>query len=1275
MKWGWNGSPGAPTGDSFTEFPLWKERFAILWIICSLQWGGHGTICRTMPTRHPSLRIRSNGRLRSLATPAGRGALFFDWISLSRWREAAPSSCGPFIYLEENGNWTEHAGAESLDLRSELSIEIHPVLDLEIRRLTLRDTAGRDRNIRVSFTTEIALHHPMGDAGHPAFAKLFVQTETAGNGHALLARRRPRGHNENWPWYGQLLGGDIHSVSQETNRVTCLGRGRGWDDPALMDAAGPLSGETGNVLDPVFCWRGQTRVPAYGEAVIYLVSACASGREECLALLAHPDAAALAGRFDEAESARLEKERALGFTEEERTFCDGFIAALLGADPKLKAPPPAELAGAEAVHRHAAGPEQSRVLLNAPLESAGGLWLSRALPYWRALGLDTMVLVAKGSTAPLPEGFFALTEETWTSAELSWLAASAQLVVGTSVPDLPEPASEVLPRPAAPGVSEDEAVVVTDLAHWNGHGGFTDENEYVIAQSLRNGRLHRPPMPWINVLANERFGCLVSENGAGYTWARNSQANRLSPWSNDPVGDPHGEALWLRDRESGLIWSPLPGPIRPASAFVVTHGHGTTRFATERDGLRMETTFVVPPEDPVKLVVVRLQSTDGRTREFEVARWVDLVMASQMDRHHATLAWTGSDGISRAVNPRAGDFHGGIAFAFTSHNGNQPSDMAFFHSRSNFFGNESHHSGPHSWAASSPADARGFGRDAGFGNLFRITVHPEHSTEITFVFGEAMAETEIATMAEKYRRADAAEATIGLTLGFWKDRLGRLQVRTPLPGVDRVVNGWLLYQNLACRMWGRSAFYQSGGAYGFRDQLQDAGAFAANHPGLFREQILRHAASQFIEGDVLHWWHPEPMNRGMRTNFSDDLLWLPYLISHYLETTGDTTVLDEKRPFLRAEHLPPGEDEMYLQPEVSGETGSIFEHACRSIDRSLTRGAHGLPLMGIGDWNDGMSRIGREGKGESVWLGFFLHAILGKWIPLCRERGETQRADAYETYLADLRVALENAGWDGAWYRRAYYDDGTPLGTKDGGECVIDALAQAWAVLSEAAPPDRAAAALDALLDQLVDNEAGIIRLLTPPFVNTPHDPGYIKGYVAGVRENGGQYTHAACWVVRAMAEAGRRDTAAALLERMSPVWHTRDAAAVSRYQTEPYVIAADIYGADPHVGRGGWTWYTGSAGWFYRVVVESVLGLTIHGGKELVLSPRVPDTWPGYEILWTEPDGKTRHEIRVHNPVGSAAGVVTCTVDGQPHPPANGVARWPMAADGKSHHVEITLG
>jgi cyclic beta-1,2-glucan synthetase len=490
-----------------------------------------------------------------------------------------------------------------------------------------------------------------------------------------------------------------------------------------------------------------------------------------------------------------------------------------------------------------------------------------------------------------------------------------------------------------------------------------------------------------------------------------------------------------------------------------------------------------------------------------------------------------------------------------------------------------------------------------------------------------------------------------------------------------MVNGWLLYQNIACRIWGRSAFYQSGGAYGFRDQLQDSGALAALHPEMMRSQILLHAAQQFPEGDVTHWWHPEPMGRGMRTKFADDLLWLPYLTDHYLQVTGDHEVLKESCPFIEGPLLAHNEDEEYMKPKVSTKSASVFEHCCLAIDKSLTRGSHGLPLIGIGDWNDGMSRIGREGRGESVWMGFFLFAILNRWIPLCEAHGENVRVKKYTIYRDALLIAVNDAGWDGEWYRRAYYDDGTPLGSHTGDECRIDSLAQAWAVISKAAPADRVEQSLNSLERELIDPEFDIIRLLYPPFVNTPHDPGYIKGYVAGVRENGGQYTHAACWVIRAMAEAGRRDEATELLKHLSPIWHSRDANAVARYQVEPYVVAADIYGEAPHVGRGGWTWYTGSAGWMFRVAVESVLGFRMENGTSLTLDPRVPDDWNGYKIDYRTISGRTLYRINVSNPNRNALGVSSLFVDGESRPVIGRVARWDIVDDGVEHVIQVTLG
>ncbi len=1220
-----------------------------------------------MTTPSKPFQILTNGRLRSLITPGGQGGLFYDWVALTRFSEMSPHGCGPRLYLREGDSHSP----ENLCL--EIDAGIAPQIDVEIRKITLTNHSPSHRQIELTSYAEIALNHPLGDAGHPAFSKLFVQTAVAGTSPILLARRRPRGLNENWPWLAQTLIADGPQASWETNRARFLGRGRTPLDPAAMDQPGPLSGETGNVLDPVMAWRQTLALGPHQTTVIWLLSAAAVDEPTVMAIMLQCQArgvpAALLNQAQVAATARLTQ---LEIDPASAARYQALAATMLFGRSDRQVPE--SLSGSAIVHRFPLGGDEIRVIARATWAAAGTQDLLKALPFWRALGLSVRLFVMDAThPQPVQEGVTLIDPSTFTSDEMEWWLASAQWIAGEEI-DSPTPAPAQAPPHAATPPADDSADLDEPLQHFNGHGGFSaDGREYVIPMALKNGRLHLPPMPWVNVLANPEFGCIVSERGAGYTWSRNSQANRLTPWSNDPICDPHGEAFYLRDQQTGECWSPLPGPCPPRSAFVVRHGFGRTRFSSNYSELAQNVEFLVPPADPLKLVSIRLKNESAVTRQLTFFSYHSLLLGASPDRHHASLAWTDAVGVQHAVNPRAGDFAGGRTFSFIAVHGAAPAHQASNHSSAAFLGSGGI-AAPSALSATEPWNKNaGFGRDACFSRKISFSLPAGAEIEIVIGLGEAMSEAAVEQLTARYQLAGALSTTG--TDAFWDKMLGGLKIKTPLPEVDLMVNGWLLYQNLACRIWGRSAFYQSGGAYGFRDQLQDSGALAALHPELMRSQILLHAAQQFTEGDVTHWWHPAPMNCGMRTKFADDLLWLPYLTHHYLKVTGDHGVLDESCSFLEGPLLQEGEDEEYLKPKISEQRASVFEHACLAIDKSLTQGVHGLPLMGIGDWNDGMSRIGREGKGESVWMGFFLITILEHWIPLCTARGQSERAEIYRSYRDALITAVNAAGWDGEWYRRAYYDDGTPLGTHTDDECRIDALAQAWAVISKAAPTERAVKSLDSLQRELVDPEYDIIRLLHPPFVNTPHDPGYIKGYVAGVRENGGQYSHAACWVIRAMAEAGRRQDAAKLLQHLSPIWHSRDAEAVARYQVEPYVIAADIYGAAPHVGRGGWTWYTGSAGWMFRVAVESILGLRLENGDTLVLDPRVPDDWPGYSIAFRTPSGRTLYRIEVVIPAANADRVTQLSVDGQTVELENSIARWPMLDDGQEHPVLVTLG
>ena len=645
-------------------------------------------------------------------------------------------------------------------------------------------------------------------------------------------------------------------------------------------------------------------------------------------------------------------------------------------------------------------------------------------------------------------------------------------------------------------------------------------------------------------------------------------------------------------------------------------------------------------------------------------------LASGSDRFVRTRLEPGQTGHDTlfADNPTAGEFASRVAVACAVAPGASVSATA---DRAAFLGRFGTPEAPAALLAGTPFDGRaGAGLDPCAAFRCERTLAPGETATVAFVLGEAKDADAAEALRATFGNLEAVAAELASVEAFWAELTSRVQIETPEPTLDRLVNGWLVVQNLACRIWGRTAFYQSGGAYGFRDQLQDSLAFATTDPAVPRTQILRNAAHQFPEGDVLHWWHP-PTSKGMRTRFADDLLWLPLLASQYVDVTGDASVWDERTPFVGAPPLEPGEDEVYLTPVRLGETATVYEHACRAIDRSLATGAHGLPLMGVGDWNDGMNRVGREGRGESVWMGMFLFDILGRIAPLAHARGDADRAATYRAHREALREAVNDGGWDGDWYRRAYYDNGDPLGSHESDECQIDALAQSWAVLTGVAPPERAEQALEALEARLVDRDADLIRLLTPAFDRTPNDPGYIKGYLPGVRENGGQYTHAALWAVRAFAEGGRCETAAALLAMLSPASHTETPAGVATYMAEPYVVAADVYGVEPHVGRGGWTWYTGSAGWMWRVAVESVLGLTVDAGEALRLAPCIPAAWPGFSLRYRLPDGSGT-SVAVTVTRGASAAL---RIDGAPHPlEADGSARIPLRRDGKEHAVHLTL-
>jgi cyclic beta-1,2-glucan synthetase len=803
------------------------------------------------------------------------------------------------------------------------------------------------------------------------------------------------------------------------------------------------------------------------------------------------------------------------------------------------------------------------------------------------------------------------------------------------------------------------------LEFMNGLGGFAnDGREYRIV--LEQGQ--QTPAPWINVVANPAFGFLASESGSGYTWAGNAHENKLTPWSNDPISDPAGEAIYVRDEDSGALVTPTALPIRlKEGRYVASHGQGYSRFESTAIDLQMTLTQFVPLRDPVKISRLLVKNLSSRSRRLSLTAYVEWVLGVAPARSAQDLCTelAGDLGALTARNPFNADSPGSIAFLDVG--GTQRS---FTGDRREFVGRHGNLRSPLALAPGHRLSGRvGAGLDPCGALQNLVKLEPGETAEFRVLLGQAKDQDQLKHLVATYRACDL-DALLGETRDFWEGGLSALQVKTPDRAMDLMLNRWLPYQTLSCRVWARSAFYQCGGAYGFRDQLQDVMALILAHPKIVRAQLLLASEKQFKEGDVLHWWHP-PSGAGVRTHISDDRLWLPYAVARYADATGDRGVLDETRAFLEGPPVAPGKETLYFTPKASAEMVSLYEHGARALDCSLATGVHGLPLMGGGDWNDGMNKVGIEGRGESVWLAWFLIENLRRFAPLAEARGDHAHAAAWLDAARTLAAAAESNGWDGDWYRRAFFDDGSLLGSAGMAECRIDSIAQSWAVLSGAARPDRAARAMAALEEYLWRRDDGLQVLLTPPFSTTRPDPGYIMGYLPGLRENGGQYNHASAWAVAAYAAIGEGAKAHELFSMINPARRAGTRAGMQRYKVEPYVMAGDVYSQAPHVGRGGWSWYTGSAGWMLRAGIESILGLTLHG-DHMALAPCIPPAWPGFELQMNLAD--CRWHVVVENPHGVARGIQSLSVDGQPRSAAD-AAGIPLLHDGKTHTLNLVLG
>ncbi|MHB1049706.1 MAG: GH36-type glycosyl hydrolase domain-containing protein [Bacteroidota bacterium] len=1305
--------------------------------------------------RVPRTHILSNGNYAVMVTGAGSGYSQWHDIAVTRWHEDVTCDAwGSYLYLKDvqSGDiWSagyQPTGVEPDSYEVEFSedrieiarrdgtiattfeIAVSPESDAEVRRVSISNLGNRVREIDVTSYAEVVLTQPAADKAHPAFSKLFVQTEFIEEINALLATRRRRSPDEQEIWAAHLLvveGESVGTVQYETDRARFLGRGRHLRSPDAISADTPLSNTVGTVLDPIFSLRCRVRILPGSTVRIAFWTMVAPSHKEVLDLAdKHHDATAFERAVTLAWTQAQVQLNHLGIDTEEAHLFQHLASHVLYSNPGLR-PPSAVLerneSGQSGLWTNRISGDLPIVLLR--IDESDGLnivrQLLRAHEYWqmKLLAVDLVIVneqkqsytmdlhgaletilrtnesqlrrQVKGRTAP---GNIFVIRADLISAEMRLLLQSAaRAVLLSRRGSLSEQLNPLEKNNTVP--INHRVVNPLDTKNWvkkklttvlsnsapkhnvpanpalefpNGLGGFTDDGrEYCTI--IRNDQL--TPAPWINVVANPSFGFQVSAEGTGYTWSMNSRENKLTPWSNDPVTDSTGETLYLRDEQTGEVWTPTALPIRNKDGiFVARHGKGYSRFEHTSHDISADLLQYVPLNDPVKISRLKITNNSNRSRRISVTAYVEWILAAARD-DSAPFVATQIDQVTGALfaqNSWRTEFRDRVAFADLA-----GSQLRWTGDRKEFLGRHGSIDLPAALAGNTPLSNRvGAGFDPCCAMQTIVELAANEHAEINFFLGEGASKEDARSLINRYRTTDL-DTIIKDIAAFWDTQLGGIQITTPDRSMDILLNHWLLYQTIVCRIWARSAFYQSGGAYGFRDQLQDGMALAVSMPSTTREHLLRAAGRQFVEGDVQHWWLPSS-GAGVRTRITDDAVWLPYAVAQYVDVTHDHEILDESIPFLESPPLRADEIDSFNQSGVSDQEASLFEHCARALDRGISFGIHGLPLIGTGDWNDGMNTVGHEGKGESVWLGWFLYTALRDFAPLAESRGEQERSSEWLRHAAALRESLELNSWDGEWYRRGFYDDGTPLGSSTGEECRIDSIAQSWGVISGAADPARAVKAMASVNSLLIRRSDSLAVLFTPPFDLTLREPGYIKGYPPGIRENGGQYTHAALWSAIAFAMLGDGDRSAEMFSMLNPINRSSTAEGMMKYKIEPYVISADVYSEPPHVGRGGWSWYTGSSGWMYRTGVEWILGFRIRGPM-LHLDPCIPKSWKGFEITFRH--HTATYHIVVENPDRVSRGVALCRIDGiDLQPPRTGIpAQIPLADDGATHSILVILG
>ena len=1233
---------------------------------------------RVITTPHtpvPEIQLLSNGRYNVMVTNAGGGYSRWKDTTITRWREDTTcDNWGSFCFIrdvETRLSWSTayqplmSAGdnyeavfsqgraefrRKDQQLETHTEIVVSPEDDVELRRVNITNRSRKKRVVEITSYAEVVLSNQNADVAHTAFNNLFVQTEIVEHRNAIICSRRPRNEGERPPTMFHLM--KVHDatckeISYETNRAKFIGRGNTIHKPDAINNTQTLSNSQGSVLDPIVSIRYIIEIEPQQTAIIDMVTGIADVKEAAVLLIEKYQDKFMSDRAFELSWTHSQVVlRQINALESDAQLYGRLASSVIYTNSSLRADANIILRnnrGQSGLWSYSISGDLPIVLLQ--IESLDNIELVKQLiqahTYWRLKGLvvDLVIwnedhggyrqtlqnrileLVSPSISMDVkeqPGGVFIRSTDQISIEDRILFETVAKLVISDKFGTLEEQLSRrskvrpsipyFTPTKFFPSVST-SVELPKDLQFFNGTGGFANNGKEYLIITKQN---QVTPAPWSNILANPNFGCIISESGQSYSWIDNAHEFRLTPWNNDPVSDLAGESFYIRDEESGKFWSPTPLQSRGKTPYITTHGFGYSSFQHGEDGIFTNMTIFVDIEDAVKFIVIKFNNKSGRQRKLSATGYVEWVMGEIRFKSQMHTVTEVEIGLSTIFARNAYNTELGTRTGFF-----EVDDIitSFTTDRTEFIGRNGSLRNPEAMNKSKFSGRYGAGIDpcAALQVSFDIADANEH--EIIFKLGAGSDKQHAVDLVKKYKGNQIVYNALEKVKNYWHQTLNMVEIETPDAALNILTNGWLNYQSLACRIWGRSGFYQSGGAFGFRDQLQDVLSLLHNKPEIARAQILLNASRQFKEGDAQHWWHP-PVGRGVRTTCSDDYLWLPFVTAKYVYHTSDTNILDENIYFMEGRLLNVGEESAYDLPIKSSLAGTLYQHCTKAIENGLHFGIHGLPLMGSGDWNDGMDKVGEHGKGESVWLAFFLFDTLMRFSVVAAERADTVFANRCIDQAQLLQSNIRRYGWDGEWYRRAYFDDGTPLGSSSNDECKIDSIAQSWSVLSKAGDEPRSAMAMQSAAKYLIRKEEGFIQLFDPPFDKSILNPGYIKGYVPGVRENGGQYTHAAVWLVMGFAALKDKQRTWELLKMINPINRAIDEHTVATYKVEPYVMAADVYAEPSNLGRGGWTWYTGSAGWMYQLIIEFVLGIK-RKGNELYFDPCIPEEWPSFKMKY----------------------------------------------------------